>query len=126
MMTLESSQPEVARSRSFGPRLRSALVAPPFDPREQSWFAATVSAAQVIVGSGLFLLFADGMLARGPHPRMTTTALLGFLVVSGVLSTSMLWAGLSLMFGWRDRRKAQALLWAVLLAVGFVLLVVKA
>lgn len=117
--------PHQSPSRSLGTRLVSALVAPPFDPRAQSWFAAIASAAQVIVGAGLFLLFAGGVLSGGAEHRMTTRAVFEFIAVSGPVSTSLLFAGLSLMFGWQNRRKAQALLWAVLLVVGFGVLLMK-
>lgn len=94
-------------------RMEALLAAPAFDPRKQSWFDAIVAAAEVLAGSGLLLYLIAALSAQGPH-RWPLAQVVAFFVVCGGVSLALLWAGASLMFGWKARRKAQALLGAVL------------
>lgn len=75
---------------------------------------------EATLGAALFLLFCGSLVTHGPSHRFTPAEQIACIVVLGAVSMSLLWAGLSLMFGWRSRRKAQALLWAVGLSLGLV------
>jgi hypothetical protein len=107
-----------------------ALGEPPFDPRKQSWAMGALSAVETFAGLILVVPLLVSLaavaywLSLSPEGRklhhfhhVTGWDFL-MVVTSTALAAPLLWAGLSLMFGWRTRYRAQGVLgFAVLIAV---------
>lgn len=109
------------RFHPFRPDL-AALNDPPFDPRRQSWVLGALAALETIAGA----IFAVPLLisiagaawwlsmsaeARGHHHfHVVNVWSLIMVACSTVLAAALLWAGLSLMFGWRARYRAHGAL----------------
>lgn len=120
-----SSRPDLRVTlRRFHPFRRDlqALHDPPFDPRRQCWAAGALSAIEAVVGVLLALpglgsvAFGIYWLSLTPGRRslyhfhsVTPHALLDLAVCSAV-AASLLWAGLSLMFGRPSRYRAHGVL----------------
>jgi hypothetical protein len=107
---------------------RDAQHDPPFDPRRQSWAAGALSAIEAFTGALLALpglssvAFVCYWLLLSPSGReshhfhaVTPKSLLS-LAACSVLAASLLWAGLSLMFGGRSRYRAHGVLGLVVVA----------
>ena len=117
--------------RRFNPFVQdvAALDEPPFDPRRQSWAAGAIAAIEAFSGAVLavpFLAsvaFAVHWVLVSPgrrsqyHFHYVTLWTVAQLATITWLSAALLWAGLSLMFGWRTRYRAQGVLGTTLLAV---------
>lgn len=116
------------RFHPFQPDL-AALDDPPFDPRKQSWAVAALAALETIAGAIFaipFLISVGGAVwwlsmnaeARSHHHFHGANVWSVFTVAcSTALAATLLWAGLSLMFGWRTRYRAHGALALTILVV---------
>jgi hypothetical protein len=94
-----------------------------FDPKKQSWGAGAIAALETFVGGGLALAAGLGTLmtvsmlfeGRTAHGRLSPLQGLFLSLGLGAVGIGFLWAGLSLMFGWRTTWRSQALPVATLL-----------
>lgn len=115
-----------------------ALTEPQFDPREQSWSAGALAAAETVAGGILaipllgtavtcvwFVCLSPGQ--RQTHHIHHISGWLFYKVgVCSVMAAALLWAGLALMFGWRSRYRAHGVLAVVVVALAGVQLVMMA
>ena len=97
-----------------------------FDPKKQSWVEGAIAALETVAGGVLALVALLGVFATGSmllertghhHGRLSPMEGLFISIGLGAMGVGFLWAGFSLMFGWKTTWRSQALPAATLILV---------